>query len=67
MVPFDVGAAYEQRNLYSSETQRAFELHAALEDAAKEMLYPLNAPGSPGSKKAPENVSCPNGIWTPWM
>ena len=58
---------YEKHNLYDTEPQRASQLHAALEAAAQEMLYPLNAPGTPGAKKAPENVSCPNGIWTPWM
>ena len=56
----------EHDNLYARFPQRAAELKAALDDAAKEMLYPLNAPGSPGSKKAPESVSCPGGVWTPW-
>jgi hypothetical protein len=58
---------YEKNNLYASEPQRAVELKSALEAAAKEMLYPLNAPGAPGAHKAPEDVTCPNGIWTPWV
>ena len=60
---------YESHNLFASETARVVELRAALADAVAggAMVWPLNAPGQPGSKKAPLTVTCPDGVWTPWL
>lgn len=56
----------ERMNLLILKPSKARELKALLDSAAKQTHYPFNCKGQPGSNKVPENITCPNNIWTPW-
>lgn len=58
----------ETTNLFASEAARVGELRAALSQAVADgpVLWPLNAPGTPGANNAPLSTTCPGGVWTPW-
>lgn len=59
----------ERTNLLAVKPTKAAELKAALDAAAAEAtaMAPFNCKGSPGAIKAPQSVTCPGGIWTPWV
>ena len=57
----------EHSNLLAFEPTKAAELKAALDAAATEAVRPFNCEGSPGAVNVPLNVSCPGGVWTPWV
>ena len=59
----------EHNNLLATNPTKAAQLKAELDAAAKspQMLRPFNCKGEPGAKKVDENVSCPDGVWTPWV
>ena len=58
----------ERNNLYASNPTKVAVLHAALAAAAAAgLVWPLNCPGEPGAVDAPMNVTCPNGVWRPWL
>jgi len=35
--------------------------------AVGRLVMPFNCPGEPGANNVPVNVSCPDGVWTPWL